>query len=183
MCVLLVLRHLVRHCTRARPYPRTPRCGPHPCVCGSVRIVPAAAAARTVLVLATAAECAPGMRSSRDKQLCHLDTAVAGMGGSAGTVAGLAAHPLPCGESARVVARLGGDRGLRQHVPVQFRSVADSGGGNVHAYGGAVIRLCGRASKHAYVRTSAQASSQSLTTGSALPVPFGVQRQRRVTAK
>ena len=46
-------------------------------------------------------------------------TLVAGIGGPAADVAGLVARPLPLGEMARVVAQLGCDRGLHQHVPLR----------------------------------------------------------------
>ena len=50
-------------------------------------------------------------------------TLVAGIGSPAAEVAGLVARPLPLEEMARVVAQLGCDRGLHQHVPfrVPFR--------------------------------------------------------------
>ena len=50
-------------------------------------------------------------------------TLVAGIGGPAAEVAGLLARPLPLGEMARVVAQLGCDRGLHQHVPLRVQSV------------------------------------------------------------
>ena len=53
------------------------------------------------------------------------------MGGPAAEVAGLVARPLPLGEMARVVAQLGRDRGLHQHVPLRVRSVPAVGGVNV----------------------------------------------------
>ena len=46
-------------------------------------------------------------------------------------VAGLVARPLPLGEMARVVAQLGCDRGLHQHVPLRVQSVPVVGGVNV----------------------------------------------------
>ena len=47
------------------------------------------------------------------------------------TLAGLVARPLPLGEMARVVAQLGCDRGLHQHVPLRVQSVPVFGGVNV----------------------------------------------------
>ena len=58
-------------------------------------------------------------------------TLVAGIGGPAAGVAGLVARPLPLGEMARVVAQLGCDRGLHQHVPLRVQSVPVVGGVNV----------------------------------------------------
>ena len=58
-------------------------------------------------------------------------TPVAGIGGPAAEVAGLVARPLPLGEMARVVAQLGCDRGLHQHVPLRVQSVPVVGGVNV----------------------------------------------------
>ena len=58
-------------------------------------------------------------------------TVDAGIGGPAAEVAGLVAHPLPLGEMARVVARVGCDRGLHQHVPLRGQSVPAVGGINV----------------------------------------------------
>ena len=58
-------------------------------------------------------------------------TMVAGIGGPAAEVAGLVARPLPLGEMARVVAQLGCDRGLHQHVPLRVQSVPVVGGVNV----------------------------------------------------
>ena len=58
-------------------------------------------------------------------------TLVAGLGGPAAEVAGLVARPLPLGEMARVVAQLGCDRGLDQHVPLRVQSVPVVGGVNV----------------------------------------------------
>ena len=46
-------------------------------------------------------------------------TLVAGVGSPAAEVAGLVAHPLPLAELARVVAQLGCDHGLHQHVPLR----------------------------------------------------------------
>ena len=46
-------------------------------------------------------------------------------------VAGLVARPLPLGEMARVVAQLGCDRGLHQHVPLRVQSVLVVGRVNV----------------------------------------------------
>ena len=43
-------------------------------------------------------------------------TLVSGIGGPSAELAGLVAHPLPLGETARVVAQLGCDRGLHQRV-------------------------------------------------------------------
>ena len=43
----------------------------------------------------------------------------------------LVARPLPWGEMARVVAQLGCDRGLHQHVPLRVQSVPVVGGVNV----------------------------------------------------
>ena len=43
----------------------------------------------------------------------------------------LVARPLPLGEMARVVAQLGCDRGLHQHVPLRVQSVPVVGGVNV----------------------------------------------------
>ena len=40
-------------------------------------------------------------------------------------------RPLPLGEMARVVAQLGCDRGLHQHVPLRVQSVPVVGGVNV----------------------------------------------------
>ena len=57
-------------------------------------------------------------------------TLVAGTGGPAAEAAGLVARPLPLGE-ARVVAQLGCDRGLHQHVPLRVQSVLVVGGVNV----------------------------------------------------
>ena len=54
-------------------------------------------------------------------------TLVAGIGGPAAEVAGLVARPLPWGEMARVVAQLGRDRGLHQHMPFRVQSVPDGG--------------------------------------------------------
>ena len=58
-------------------------------------------------------------------------TLVAGIGGPAADVAGLVARPLPVGEIARVhvVAQLGCDRGLHQHVPLRVQSVDPVVGG------------------------------------------------------
>ena len=58
-------------------------------------------------------------------------TLVAGIGGPAAEVAGLVARPLPLGEMAHVVAQLGCDRGLHQHVPLRVQSVPFVGGVNV----------------------------------------------------
>ena len=58
-------------------------------------------------------------------------TLVAGIGGPAAEVAGMVARPLPLGEMARVVAQLGCDRGLHQHVPLRGQSVPVVGGVNV----------------------------------------------------
>ena len=58
-------------------------------------------------------------------------TLVAGIGGPAAEVAGLVARPLPLGEMAGVVAQLGCDRGLHQHVPLRVQSVPVVGGVNV----------------------------------------------------
>ena len=58
-------------------------------------------------------------------------TLVAGIGGPAAEVAGLVARPLPLGEMARVVAQLGCDRGLHQHVRLRVQSVPVVGGVNV----------------------------------------------------
>ena len=58
-------------------------------------------------------------------------TVVAGIGGPAAEVAGLVARPLPLEEMARVVAQLGCDRGLHQHVPLRDQSVQVIGGVNV----------------------------------------------------
>ena len=49
----------------------------------------------------------------------------------AAEVAGLVARPLPLGEMARVVAQLGCDRGLHQHVPLRVQSVPVGGWINV----------------------------------------------------
>ena len=57
-------------------------------------------------------------------------TLVAAIGGPAAKVAGLVARPLPLGEMARVVAQLGCDRGLHQHVPLRVQSVPVVGGVN-----------------------------------------------------
>ena len=46
-------------------------------------------------------------------------------------VANLVARPLPLGEMARVVAQLGCDRGLHQHVPLRVQPVPVAGGVNV----------------------------------------------------
>ena len=54
---------------------------------------------------------------------------VAGIGSPAAEVSGLVARLLPLGELARVVAQLGCNRGLHQHVPLQ--SVPVVGGVNV----------------------------------------------------
>ena len=59
-------------------------------------------------------------------------TLVAGIVGPAAEVAGLVARPLPLGEMARVLAELGCDRGLHQHVPLRVQSVPIVGGVNVH---------------------------------------------------
>ena len=56
---------------------------------------------------------------------------VAEIGGPAADVAGLVARPLPLGAMARVVAQLGSDRGLHQHVPLRVQSVPVVGGVNV----------------------------------------------------
>ena len=58
-------------------------------------------------------------------------TLVAGIGGPAAEVAGLVARPLHLGEMTRVVAQLGCDRGLHQHVPLRVQSVPVVGGVNV----------------------------------------------------
>ena len=58
-------------------------------------------------------------------------TLVAGIGGPAAEAAGLVARPLPLGGMARVVAQLGCDRGLHQHVPLTVQSVPVVGGVNV----------------------------------------------------
>ena len=58
-------------------------------------------------------------------------TLVAAIGGPAAEVASLVARPLPLGEMARVVAQLGCDRGLHQHVPLRVQSVPVVGGVNV----------------------------------------------------
>ena len=58
-------------------------------------------------------------------------TLVAGIGGPAADVAGLVARPLPLGEMARVVAQLGCDRSLHQHVPLRVQSVPVVGGVNL----------------------------------------------------
>ena len=58
-------------------------------------------------------------------------TLVAGIGGPAAEVAGLVARPLDLREMARVVAQLGCDRGLHQHVPLRVQSVPVVGGVNV----------------------------------------------------
>ena len=58
-------------------------------------------------------------------------TLVAGIGCPAAEVAGLVARPLPLGEMARVVAQLGCDRGLHQHVPLRVQSVPVVVGVNV----------------------------------------------------
>ena len=58
-------------------------------------------------------------------------TLVAGIGGPAAEVAGLVARPLPLGELARVLAQLGCDHDLHQHVPVRVQSVPVVGGVNV----------------------------------------------------
>ena len=58
-------------------------------------------------------------------------TLVAGIVGPSAEVAGLVALPLPLGEMARVVAQLGCDRGLHQHVPLRVQSVPVIGGVNV----------------------------------------------------
>ena len=55
-------------------------------------------------------------------------TLVAGIGGPAAEMAGLVARPLPLGEMGRVVAQLGCDRGLYQHVPLRVQSVPVVGG-------------------------------------------------------
>ena len=47
---------------------------------------------------------------------------VAGIGGPAAEVAGLVAFLLPLGKMARVVAQLGCDRGLHQHVPLRVQA-------------------------------------------------------------
>ena len=44
---------------------------------------------------------------------------------------GLVACPLPLGEMAHLVAQLGCDRGLHQHVPLRVQSVPVVGGVNV----------------------------------------------------
>ena len=49
---------------------------------------------------------------------------VAGIGGQAAEVAALVARPLPMGEMARVVAQLGCDRGLHQHVRLRLPEVS-----------------------------------------------------------
>ena len=58
-------------------------------------------------------------------------TLVAGIGGPAAEAAGLVARPSPLGEMARVVAQLGCDHGLHQHVPLRVQSVPVVGGVNV----------------------------------------------------
>ena len=56
---------------------------------------------------------------------------VAGIGDPSAEVAGLVAHPLPLAEMARMVAQLGCDRGLHQHVPLRGQPVPGVGGVNV----------------------------------------------------
>ena len=58
-------------------------------------------------------------------------TLVAGIGGPAAEVAGMVARPLPLGEMARLVAQLGCDRGLHQHVPLRVQLVPVVRGVNV----------------------------------------------------
>ena len=55
-------------------------------------------------------------------------TLVAGIRSPAAEVAGLGTRPLPLKEMARVVAQLGCDRGLHQHVPLRVQSVPVVGG-------------------------------------------------------
>ena len=54
-------------------------------------------------------------------------TLVAGIGDPAAKVAGLVASLWPMEEMARVVAQLGCDRGLHQHVPLRGQSVPVGG--------------------------------------------------------
>ena len=56
----------------------------------------------------------------------------AGIGCPAAEVAGLVARLLPLGEMARVVAQLGCDHGLHQHVPLRVQSVPIVGGVNIN---------------------------------------------------
>ena len=71
-------------------------------------------------------------------------TLVAGSGGPVGKVAGLVALPLPLGEMARVVAQLGCDHGLHQHVPLRrFRMLEVS----MSLW----IRLCNHTQIHTYI--------------------------------
>ena len=58
-------------------------------------------------------------------------TLVAGICDSAAEVAGWVARPFPLGELARVVAQLGCDHGLHQHVPLRVQSVPVVGGVNI----------------------------------------------------
>ena len=74
-------------------------------------------------------------------------TLVAGLGGPAAEVAGLVARPLPLGELARVVAQLGCDRGLHQHVPLRVESRLSEVSMSLW------IRLCNHSYIHTYMHT------------------------------
>ena len=58
-------------------------------------------------------------------------TLISGISGPAAEVAGMVARPSPLGELARVVAQLGCDHGLHQHLPWRVQPVPVAGGVNV----------------------------------------------------
>ena len=63
--------------------------------------------------------------------MSHVSCLMSHVSSRRGEVAGLVAHPLPLGEMSHVVAQLGCDRGLHQHVNLRVQSVPVVGGVNV----------------------------------------------------
>ena len=102
-------------------------------------------------------------------------TLVAGIGGPQAEVAGLVARPLPLGEMARVVAQLGCDRGLHQHVHLRVQSVPVVGGDTLRKQ-----HRQGIASDDNTIHATAARSNADLTKPNQTPTRYTLEKNTRL---